>query len=256
VTAAVPCTRRWYATYTGCKCAPCKRRNRLAVKLVEAGHDPAIARRAAIAVLRRLMARDWTDTAIASACGLAQDTAHGILMSIRAGRPRRITAGVALRILNHGEPTSGYVSAVPATRKLRALARIGHSLPAIAEAADQHRTTLNNVRLREPRWISPQVARDIDKAWRALCMTIGDSAVTRGLAEAQGWPGPLAWDDIEDLNERPKGMPAERTRAALHAVVDAVLDEGLNLADAARKAGVDVKTVRRARDRRREGRAA
>ena len=109
----------------------------------------------------------------------------------------------------------GHPASVPAfglVRRVHALQAIGWTQPQIAEAAGIALKTLRN-----PLWRGNSVYRAtheaVADAYERLCMKLPpetsgqqqrDAAYARTVARKKGWAPPLAWDDIDDPNERPK----------------------------------------------------
>lgn len=116
------------------------------------------------------------------------------------------------------------------TRRVRALCRLGWSIPRIAAACGVGHDTILDIRKRRPEFASRRVRDAIVKGYAASYMTLPEATDDRQLAgitrarnyaEAQGWSPPLAWDNIDDPNERPRGSRDERPSASCvdHAVV-------------------------------------
>lgn len=59
----------------------------------------------------------------------------------------------------------------------------------------------------------------VDALYRELCMTVGPSRWTRTWAVGRGYAPPLAWDDIDDPDERPKTGQRGRGRTDVDPVV-------------------------------------
>lgn len=90
------------------------------------------------------------------------------------------------------------VPAVGAQRRLRALAAVGWSLPAVAAVAGVPASTLAYVRGVAVR-AQPRVVAAVARAYDSLSMVPppagSSSAQARRYAARQGWAPPLAWDD-------------------------------------------------------------
>lgn len=200
------CIRRRFSTWTSCPCAPCKADRARTRKHSKAGILTRVTSDQAWAVLDEMLARDWTGAAIASACGIPNRTVWLILQESGSGHRRTIGARLAAQIVNHGQPTAGNVGAVGSQRKVRALARLGHPCSAIEEASGLPRATITLITRGQTKRTKPHVAAAIDKAWREMCLSTGTCKRARNRAIAAGWPAPLAWDDIDDPMEAPKGV--------------------------------------------------
>jgi hypothetical protein len=153
-----------------------------------------------------MLAAEWTATAIASACDIPQYIVRDIVDEARQGKRRQFGAGLSAKIVNHGKPTAGKVSALGARRRTQALGRLGHTTDVIAAAAGRGATTIVKIQNGFTCTVTPAIEEDIHRAWVALSNKPGVSAVAAKRAAKLGWAPPLAWDDIDDPRERPKGV--------------------------------------------------
>lgn len=208
---AVVCTRRWYAVRTACMCPPCREANARTRKRIEAGVIAAPASDAAWAVLDGMLAQGWTRRAIASACNIPQRSVADLLAGARKGHRRRIGRVTAARILAHGEPTQGFVSALGPMRRLQALAALGWTGDALVAASrgELARMTVSYLLRGDYQQVSPAVAKAVAALYAALSERPGGSTRAATAARAKGWAVPAAWDDIDDPKERPKGLRSE-----------------------------------------------
>lgn len=117
-----------------------------------------------------------------------------------------------------GEHT-GPVPSDPSRRKVQALARLGWSLTSIADLMGVSRQALRQALQRD--MILQSTERSIAEAYRTLEMKVpaetSSTCQTKKWAERNGWPPPLAWEDIEtgelaptDAALRKRAMRAER----------------------------------------------
>jgi len=97
-------------------------------------------------------------------------------------------------------------------RRLRALSRIGWTMPAVAKATGVDVDALKKLRNAPDGsrvCVRQAVADGIVAAYDSMSMTpapAGNTATTAvRRAAAEGWVSPLAWDDIDDADERPDG---------------------------------------------------
>jgi hypothetical protein len=110
----------------------------------------------------------------------------------------------------------GNLAADGSTRRLRALAALGHGLSGVAEASGVAATALSAIRDGRRRWVRAGTAVRIRRAYDQLSLTVPTSGgPVRKAAERLGWLPPLAWDD--DLIDLPDELlDAElRRRASL-----------------------------------------
>lgn len=125
----------------------------------------------------------------------------------KAGRLARLHGGVIV-------PALGY------QRRIQALMRLGWTATDIArEAGWGHRNYVYRVvkgqKGRPCRYLLRDTAATLSTVYERLAMRLPDMtpqrARTQALAERNGWPPPLAWDDIDDPDEEPRGLPSEPT---------------------------------------------
>jgi hypothetical protein len=197
------CIRRWYAVISACTCGTCTTDSRRYRKLQHAGAVTRVTSDEAWRILTTLTRDGWSAAAIASAAGLPDECVEHVL----ATPGRRIGATIAAAIADHGQPTRGHVGAIPARRKLQALAALGHPPARVAEAASLGVSTIHAVARATTVRITPRVNTRVDEAYRALSMEPGTHSVVRSRAIARGWAPPLAWDDIDDVGAVPLGLP-------------------------------------------------
>lgn len=111
-----------------------------------------------------------------------------------------------VKLWRHGY--TGTITALGAMRRVQALRAIGWTVPALAEATGLSTAYLYQLStgLRSQR-INKRNAEAIDRAYRVLCVQPlhkGYGAKRARLAaKAAGWFPPMAWDDIDDPQERP-----------------------------------------------------
>lgn len=116
----------------------------------------------------------------------------------KAGRLDRLRGGRAI-------PALGY------QRRIKALMALGWSYQALADAAGwAHRNHVRRVvegqKGKPTRYLERATASTIGEVFERLCMTVPQGPYakrTRMLAARKGYLPPLAWDDIDDPNERP-----------------------------------------------------
>nr|NLD40681.1 helix-turn-helix transcriptional regulator [Actinomycetales bacterium] len=126
-----------------------------------------------------------------------------------SGRASTFHYGTAEKILAHGEPTRGEISAEGSRRRLRALAVMGWTLGEISERSGLHRRTLSAVRSEEAEHVKAETARVIAALFEEIGMDFGGADVIAREARARGWIGPLGWDDVDDLEEMGEPVGSE-----------------------------------------------
>lgn len=102
-----------------------------------------------------------------------------------------------------GRPYRRTVSAVGSARRIRALARIGHSMGSIGAALGKDGRTIREITI--ARLVYVTTADAIRDVYGRLADTPGESDITRRRAERENWPSPLAWEgvDIDDPDAEP-----------------------------------------------------
>lgn len=157
----------------------------------------------------RLLTAGWSPAAIASAAHLPVSTVdNAIRLREQSSRASTWSYGIAERILNHGEPARGEVSAVPSQRRLRALAVTGWTLGALADLTGLHRRTLTQIRSGDVERVKAVTAQTVTEMYEDIALVPGASAQAAEEARNKGWIGPLGWDLIDDLAEQPMLEPA------------------------------------------------
>ncbi|WP_300680709.1 hypothetical protein [Nocardioides sp.] len=144
----------------------------------------------------------WTSRAIGSATGLPPGRFGYILAQYRKGRRVSLGPVVSAQILNARRPTDGLIGAEPSRRRLRALAVIGWGLDELANETGIAFSTIAMIRNSNERVLA-KTALAVADAYTRLYRYPGPSAAAAAEARAKGWPGPLAWNDIDDLAEQP-----------------------------------------------------
>jgi hypothetical protein len=158
--------------------------------------------------LEQLLASGLSKRSIAEAAAVSPSA----ITQLTRHAPKHITRPIATRILavrpEHGHDRSaprGFVPAIGARRRIRALQTIGHPAQAIADAAGVTTAVVHNISNQAGDWITAANRDAIHQAYDALWSTPGPSAKTRGIAAKRGWAPPLAWDD--DSIDDPAATP-------------------------------------------------
>lgn len=125
-------------------------------------------------------------------------------------------------------------------RRLQALTVLGWSSHALDAQLGQKRTYVNNLMLREGP-ILQSTAVKVAALYERLSMTLPpettrgervSASKARKHAAAQGWPPPLAWNDIDDPAEQPRDWAYTPTNRADQLIE--LVDRGDNLTQACR----------------------
>lgn len=161
--------------------------------------------------IHALQQAGWTNREIADIAGVDRRTIHNILHGYVA-TVHRPTAAKILAV--RAEDVPNRVPALGSMRRVQALAVLGWSVSRIGAEAGIRGTLVNELvagrRKRVPRAEAEAVAR----LFRERCMTPGPSKTTRTVAARNGWVPPLGWDDIDDPEEQPQGLPRCGKRVA------------------------------------------
>lgn len=204
--------------------------------------------------IHRLAANEWTCVQIAKAARVSVSAVR----AIAKGQPT-VSRELALAILSVrvGPPPADEttVDATGSIRRLRALACLGHTLETIGDRADMSRWRLGRIIVGKFTDIDTSTADAIAKAYRHLSTFRSDNPNTIRRARAQGWHGPLAWNDIDDpgcqpeMEHRPSRAKAS-TKPKVYAdpaYVARLTRQGLSAEQIARQIGCHKRTVVRAR---------
>lgn len=93
-------------------------------------------------------------------------------------------------------------------RKLAALQRLGWSQAELARRLDKDTRNFGEM-FRSDAPVHHTTARAVDALYDELHLTANETPIgrrTQIIAARKGYPAPLAYDDINDVNEDPKGL--------------------------------------------------
>lgn len=176
---------------------------------------------------------------------------------------RAAAAAEARYVMLRNQGIQSRIDPTGTQRRLQALVAMGYTWRAI----DRHLGHQNlaekwgNGRLR---YVFPATATKVAKVYEKLSMTLPPNqtsrekaAVTkaRNIARRNGWPPPLAWDNIDNPDEQPRGWQRDVPRgggwsgAGRHADLDELMDRGVGVSEAARVLGITVKALEKWADR-------
>lgn len=133
-----------------------------------------------------------------------------------------------------GRPRS--VLAIGTLRRVQALNALGYASTQIAEEAGLSIATLRSIGYHDAQTIHRTTADAVARAYERLCMTRPEGGYahrSRNMARRKGWLPPLAWDDIDDPDERPGDchfVEIDRSEA-----IRELADMGLGITQAARR---------------------
>ena len=185
----------------GCGCDECReanRRDQIMWKLRPNTLTPAAP---TAARLRAFRAAGWTWQKLADKTGCTPS--H--LVRIASGKVTRVTTSTmkAVAAIPMGPPD------ILVVRRLQALAAIGWTAAEMAALFEVSQGAIHAWRARG-RTPSPALLKRIETRWGAASVqpkTGHGAACAITHARKNGWAPPAAWDDIDDPNETPKGVP-------------------------------------------------
>jgi hypothetical protein len=163
----------------------------------------------------RLVAAGMSRASIAQAAGYCSRTALGKIYT-----QDRVLRSTVERIAAVSPPQAVeydglLVDAIGSRRRLRALAVMGWSIRALKAHGGTSRW--EDVRLGDTKRVTRATHLRVSEAFEKLAMKdAGDSPnviLVKQHAQRQGWAGPLAWDDVDDPAELPKGWKRGRKYA-------------------------------------------
>lgn len=99
------------------------------------------------------------------------------------------------------------IDATGTHRRIQALVAIGHTLYDLS--VELGMTTRYAGKILVAKKVRPSTADTVDELYERLSMTHRDGWIadrSRLMAATKGWAPPLAWDDIDNPNERPAGV--------------------------------------------------
>ena len=199
-------TTRCYAH--GCGCTPCREANNAAQRAYrrrpKTGAPRAVDAARATARVRALRAQGWTVREIVLASGVSTKTVSDLVRGVRDRVTPDVEAMLTHRLARPQKTPRGHVDATGTRRRLQALTAHGWQINDVARLMGRDR---QNVRRLYNRDHCERSSRD---AVAALFAEMWDKPAppktrnrARALAARHGWVGALAWENIDDPNEKP-----------------------------------------------------
>lgn len=247
-----------YSRYVGhgCLCEPCRDAGRSYRRRLGYDHSNGVRRlidnTQARAHAERLTARHWTREQIAVAAGVSE----GAIVDLLSGRSRktkRTTVAAILNIPLDQKPPipRGMADAAGTRRRLQALMVLGHSMAEVARRVGVGVSSLEQTAAGRWDMIRTTTAVKVARIYRDLSLTPAPPSrhaeQARNFAMAQGWHGPMAWDDIDDPACEPEPCGVAGPRHIHRDDVAELVGRGLDDAEIGRRLGVSERTVLRAR---------
>jgi hypothetical protein len=182
--------------------------------------------------IRTLLAAGASWRLMARHANCSMDSIHAILH----GRPT-ITRALARRLMalriEDVISSNRSVSAIGLTRRIRALHAIGHTLRVIQADSDVDKKLISTIACGKTTAVRIHNAERLISSYKRLSRIPGTNERARQRAKAEGWPGPMAWDDIDDPKAQPELDNARDTGAADPVEVERYLSTGQGRVDAA-----------------------
>ena len=213
--------------------------------------------RAHLNLLLERMSQRAVGDLIGSSPGYVGRIARGDIQRVGVTRARSLLA-----IDPFAEVTGkARVSSVGAVNRLRALTALGYSTARLAAEIGYTATNVKALLRGERSEITGDADARIRREYERLSMRLpvpaddherGGITRARRRAQAEGWPPPLALDNPDDPNERPKGVDGHRTtwrRDDLAAEWDHLRAAGVSIHAAAQQLGVTVGAIEKAVER-------
>lgn len=137
------------------------------------------------------------------------------------GKVRRETKAAIMALRIEG-------TTIGMTRRMQALAAIGYSSARLEQETGITRDALKTIRNREPQYVHDTTRTALTAAYERLSTQplppSRSSTRARNTAAANHWPSPMAWDNIDDPDERPN---LGKVSSSHESVDDVVVDRRL-----------------------------
>jgi hypothetical protein len=144
------------------------------------------------------------------------------------------------------------VSSVGTQRRLRALMALGWTSATISARCGWTTPQAVTELLTSRKFVFLTTHQTIARVYDELSMTLGPSEKNRREARRKGWPPPLAWDNIDDHDETPRGLPSPTRKERsefMAADWDHLRRQGYTRRLAAERMGVSKKRLEKAIER-------
>lgn len=199
-----------------CHCNLCRAAWRRACKIRDLrrlrGAPGYVDRAVVVAHINRLIDSGWNQAAIHKTAGVARRAMWSWLNGSVEGVQHAVAARIlALRPIPR---TPDLVPAVGTMRRLQALAAMGWPLTRSGIEAGISDTHARNLARGCHQQVTSEVARKVDAYYRPRHMHPGPSACAKTVARRNGWVTALAWDDIDDPNDKPHCIPGAQRRTS------------------------------------------
>lgn len=207
------CRARAWSVEPDCPCVPCRAKRNRSEKLRRAGIVRPDLSVQAWAALDRMHAAGRTVSDIAATAGIERRVLMCMIWcrSHRGQKTIRYSRAVALIKAETTPAAGGLVDATPSRRRLQALAVMGWRQLDIGPLCGLDATVISVIQAGRVKRTAAAKAKAIAALYVRIQDLRGPSDSTATRALTRGWSPPAAWDDPDDLAERPKGA-ARRER--------------------------------------------
>lgn len=162
--------------------------------------------------VQRLHADGLTYRQIARLADVEPTSVYQLLRG-RAAYLQHTTAARLLAVRPGQMPVHGWVDVTGARRRLQALVAIGWTQAALADRLNISASHIQHYLHGDAPTVHVDRHNQVAALYRELHMLPGPSKRARTTAARHGWAPPLAWDNIDDPDERPtRGAKQPRTR--------------------------------------------
>lgn len=234
-------------------CPACKRANAdyqtMRDRRVAAGYTTMIPSQKVVEHIQQLQASGMGWRTIADTAGVARSVVARLLRYDTSRPAQRLRVATVRKLMAvQPQPADGsFVNIVPTARRLQALIAIGYTQ---ADLAARMGWTPQNIGAlvhgRRPN-CTHGVAKTVSDLYEQLSANPGPSKRSRALAARKGWAPPLAWDDIDNLDETPTGAAVVPVRASIDVnEVTWLMQSGETLEVIGKRLGVNPKSIERA----------
>lgn len=192
-------------TYSaGCRCEFCVKAHTRRMKQYRVNGPSTMDPAAVKAHLLTLRDAGVTKSQISSAAGVGKATIGRIINDRNSSnRMLKSTARRLLAVKVQDITPEGYFNVIPYQRKLQALVAIGWAKQDLQRMVPTNESNMYDILHGNRKYILADTARKIDALYDRICMQAGTCEQSKESAFRKRWLPPLAWDDIEDLSERP-----------------------------------------------------
>lgn len=177
--------------------------------------------------------------AIAQAAGVGRSRVGEIIR----GDATRVTHRVAEALLTVTVDQRLQLPPHGVSRRLRALNAIGYPTRLLATEVGTTQEVICDHLRGERKFVLARTDQRVREVYARLCMTPGPSEISARLALKSGYAPPLAWDDIDDIDETPAGLRDDQVEDRGEYLTD-LLERGCDLTDALRELRIGRETLR------------